>query len=434
MRSPGILAVLMIACTASSPQAEPTSTSARQEFLREMRKKAPEARVAAIEDYARFPITETAESLFKKGLGDTAPVVRVATRRAIAAAARHADSFDVLQEIFATYQKRQQNLEMLSGALGGLLSTGDEKQDMAALQILNDYLAQPKANLAVPILLLDDLGEQGGADALDPVRLLMKATPRKTEFGYRRCLVQTLSKIREPDAIGLLIELLADAEGLVQAEIIETLEKHTGQEFRDNHRDWLAWWESHRASFTFPSERVARARPRIESTYYGIPICAKRVVFVLDTSVSMRGAPLEAAKRALLFTIDSLPESVHFDIVFFDRGAAVWQPRLLPATQATKRMAADTVANRGMQVGTASHAALNAAFHLEPEVIYFLSDGEPTDSKPEQIIESMTERNRVQRISIHTIGVVTQRGGGGGLTHFMKPLAELNFGTFQLVE
>ena len=148
----------------------------------------------------------------------------------------------------------------------------------------------------------------------------------------------------------------------------------------------------------------------------------------------MRGYPIEAAKVSLLKTIESLPESVNFDLVLFDKTAAVWQPRLLPATVPTKQMAAQTVIARGLGVGTCSHAALNAAFNLDPEVIYFLSDGEPTDSKVAQIIELMSERNRTRRISIHTIGVVTQRGGGAGLTLFMKPLAEHNFGTFRLVD
>lgn len=89
---------------------------------------------------------------------------------------------------------------------------------------------------------------------------------------------------------------------------------------------------------------------------------------------------------------------------------------------------------RGLGLGTASLAALNAAYNLHPEVIYFLSDGEPTDSQPKVIVEAMSERNRTRRVTIHAIGVVTQRGGGAGLTYFMKPLAENNYGKFQLIE
>ena len=209
----------------------------------------------------------------------------------------------------------------------------------------------------------------------------------------------------------------------------------TKQKHKDNDREWTKWWAENKATFTFP-ERVAAEEPvdPKQSTYYGIPICAKRIVFVLDTSGSMRGYPMEAAKMALLKTVESLPESVSFDMVLFDKTAAVWQPRLLPATLQAKQMAAQTVIARGMSMGTASHAALNAAFSLDPEVIYFLSDGEPTDGNPSQIIESMSERNRTRRISIHTIGVVTQKGGGAGLTFFMKPLAEHNYGSFRLVE
>jgi len=89
---------------------------------------------------------------------------------------------------------------------------------------------------------------------------------------------------------------------------------------------------------------------------------------------------------------------------------------------------------RGMKAGTASHAALTATFGLEPEAIYFLSDGEPTDGQPAQIVTSITALNRTQRVSIHTIGVVTDRGGGVGLTRFMEPLAQQNYGKFQLVQ
>ena len=87
-----------------------------------------------------------------------------------------------------------------------------------------------------------------------------------------------------------------------------------------------------------------------------------------------------------------------------------------------------------MSLGTASNAALNAAFNLDPEVIYFLSDGEPTDGRPAQIVSSITTLNRTRRVSIHTIGVVTDRNGSFGLTQFMRPLAEQNYGTFQLVQ
>ena len=422
-----------LACTA-----EPDSgfVAARQAFLKEMKKKSPTARAEAIAAFAKYPISDTAETLLKRGLGDLDPTVRVATRKALRDIGQDPKSVKFLIEEFKRYVKKQANVEVLSGLLGGMIATTDEARQVEVLKTLEEYLAGPKANLIVPMSLIDDLADQGGVDSVNSIKLLTNVKPFETQFGYRRCVVQAMSKIREPAVIGFLVEMLPSAKGLVQAEIIEHLTKTTRQNFQDNDRAWSTWWKENRAAFQFPPERVVAdvSVNNNQSTYYGIPICAKRVVFVLDTSASMRGQPLEAAKTALLKTVESLPEAVSFDIVMFDKTTTVWQPRLVPATLTLKQLATQTVIARGMQVGTASHAALNAAFNLDPEVIYFLSDGEPTDGQPVTIVESMSERNRTRRITIHTIGVVTQRGGGAGLTFFMKPLAEHNYGVFRLVE
>ena len=197
-------------------------------------------------------------------------------------------------------------------------------------------------------------------------------------------------------------------------------------------------WKNNRESFKFPDpkEPLPPAGPldNQQLLYYGIPICAKRVVFVLDTSLSMRGEPMETAKKALIETINKLPEVVQFDVLMFDRTVTTWQPQLVPAAATAKSDATRTVNARGMKVGTSSNAALNAAFGLEPEVIYFLSDGEPSDGAPSQIVAAITTLNHTRRISIHTIGVLTDRNGGAGLTLFMQPLAEQNYGSYQLVK
>lgn len=430
---------MLLSCspTVRAAESDSAANSARQTFLKEIKKKTAAARVEAVRTFSKSPLTtENLETLIKKGLADLDPTVRVATREALREIGKVPASNKILIEEFKRYIKKQSNEEILSGLLGGMIAAPDPAQQSEVLKLLDDYLASPKSNLIVPISLIDDLGQQGDMDAVNSIILLAKAKPFATTFGYRRCVVQAMCQIRETAAIGFLIEMLPDTKGLIQADIIQHLTKTTGQNFKDNDRDWMTWWKENQTAFKLPRQGAAYEQQvdLNQSTYYGIPICAKRIVFVLDTSLSMRGQPMESAKVALLKTIESLPEAASFDIVMFDQTPAVWQPRLLPATQPIKQMAAQSVMARGMKIGTASHAALNAAFNLEPEVIYFLSDGEPTDGQPAQIVESMSERNRTRRITIHTIGVVTQRGGSTGLTYFMKPLAENNFGSFQLVE
>jgi len=419
----------------ASAAEDPALVEARQKFLREMKSKFPEARVEAVHAFGKVTSVEAIEVLLKRGLQETEPSVRKAVRQVLREKGSDPAIHKFLTAEFARNTKKPDREELLSGLLGGMVATEVPAEIDEAVKVLDEYLASPKGHLIVPMSLIDDLGMEGGKEAVRIIANLTKIKPFQNQFGYRRCVVQAMTRIQDPAAVGFLVEMLPGAYGLVQAEIIEHLTRVTKQKHKDNDREWTKWWAENKATFKFP-ERVSAEEPAdpMQSTYYGIPICAKRIVFVLDTSGSMRGYPMEAAKMALLKTVESLPESVSFDMVLFDKTAAVWQPRLLPATLQAKQMAAQTVIARGMSMGTASHAALNAAFSLDPEVIYFLSDGEPTDGNPSQIIESMSERNRTRRISIHTIGVVTQKGGGAGLTFFMKPLAEHNYGSFRLVE
>ena len=148
----------------------------------------------------------------------------------------------------------------------------------------------------------------------------------------------------------------------------------------------------------------------------------------------MRGEPIVAAKKALLATIEALPSVVSFDVIMFNREISVWRGQLVPASRAAKDDVAQLVRQRALGGGTATFAALRAAFDLEPEAIYLLSDGEPTDGGALQIVDAMSHHNRIHRVSLHTIGVVTTRGEEDGLTQFMAPLAEHNWGEFRLVE
>jgi hypothetical protein len=85
---------------------------------------------------------------------------------------------------------------------------------------------------------------------------------------------------------------------------------------------------------------------------------------------------------------------------------------------------------------TASYDALEAAFQLDPEAIYFLSDGAPMGGKvddPTQIVSILSSLNRVRRVSIHSIGVDTNLPGAAVFARFMKTLAEANWGVYKAV-
>jgi uncharacterized protein YegL len=233
-----------------------------------------------------------------------------------------------------------------------------------------------------------------------------------------------------------LINLLPRFKGLVQFDVVSHLAAATGQNFGDDAAKWKAWWAENQ-NRKEPLEKPKN--PPVGNygdfgEYYGIPICAKRVVFVLDTSLSMRGAKIDAAKTELIRAIKELPKEVFFDVIAFDNTVRVWRPELVLATEQTKQMAVNVVLEQPLKFKTASYDALEAAFGLNPEAIYFLSDGAPFGGKiddPKTIISTISEVNRVRRVSIHAIGVATNLSAI--LEQFMKGLAEANWGIYKPV-
>lgn len=430
-----VLLIIVSPCRAAD--SEPGFKAAKEAFLREMKKKAPAARADAVLAFAEVAQPESAELILKRGLPDADPQVRAAAQTGLRKLVDDETCRVFLFDKFKKSLRKTGPTETVAELLRALVCTDDEVLQPELVKSLDAYLALPSANILLPMTLIDDFGRQGGADAVKAVKLMSGTKVFDNKFGYRRCVVQAMCNIREPDAVGFLINLLPQTQGLIQHDVIQHLSRHTQQTFRHDHREWSDWWQANRAEFSFPAADTVLAEVPIDNQqpmYYRIPICAKRVVFVLDTSGSMRGQPMESAKQALVQVVGVLPEAVFFDIVMFDQSATAWQPRLVPATAANKQEATRVVMARGLKAGTASHAALNATFGLEPEAIYFLSDGEPTDGHPNEIVSLISSLNRTQRVSIHTIGVVTDRHGGVGLTQFMQPLAQQNYGTFQLVK
>ncbi|WP_010586838.1 VWA domain-containing protein [Schlesneria paludicola] len=419
-------------------------TSAKQTFVKEMKKPAANTRAAAVATFAKIPRPGTAELLLKRGLFDSELKVRLATRAGLRQLADDATvSGYLINELKKSIKKSIAN-EMTLEMLRALVASDIPERQVELIKFIDEFLATPKGNLLVPITLIDEFADQSEDDYTeqreqDPARavaILSRAKVFESHFGYRRTIVQAMSKIRKLEAVDFLIELLPKTEGLIQADIVSYLTAVTKQRLRADAAGWAEWWEKNRDTFEFPDGEIEPDDDDIASdqlTYYRIPICAKRIVFVLDSSGSMHGTPILAAKQALINAIDALPEVVHFGVVMFDRQADAWQPRLVSATADAKKNAARAIVARPLAPLTASGAALSVAFKLEPEAIYFLSDGEPTDDQPGSIVNACSELNRVRRISIHTIGVTTA-GGHGGLSMFMKPLSSRNYGKFVLID
>jgi hypothetical protein len=267
------------------------------------------------------------------------------------------------------------------------------------------------------------------------------------DFGFRRAVEQALVRVRSKDAVTALIKLLDSVKGEVRADIVRYLSDLSGQQLGVESAAWAAWWDQAQKKFEFPPEispvagaaaaRVAARQQPQGPTYYGLPLSGARIVFVIDTSGSMIGPRIVAAKRELSKAIEELPADVEFNIVSFAGRPLTWQAKLVAATPDNKQNALYFVAAvQGVGKGTASYDALETAMSFDGEVIYFLTDGAPVGGKitnPPDIVRTISRANQFRRMTIHSLGIGVGLPGNA-FDSFLSTLAQQNFGEYQRVD
>lgn len=124
--------------------------------------------------------------------------------------------------------------------------------------------------------------------------------------------------------------------------------------------------------FTFilqPPERVTTA-----------DITPKELVFVLDTSGSMSGFPIEKAKETMKLALDNLYPADTFNLITFSGDTHILFPAPMPATKENLQKAQEFLASRSGRGGTEMMKAIKAA--LDPSdaqnhlrIVCFMTDG-----------------------------------------------------------
>ncbi|MFN0059250.1 MAG: VWA domain-containing protein [Planctomycetota bacterium] len=266
------------------------------------------------------------------------------------------------------------------------------------------------------------------------------------------------------DALLEFFRLVQDDRDSLWAETRVTLLALTEQNY-ELHDDWAKWWVEQRTEWKPKTDddadgkaRTAVFRPDRKldlPQLFGQEIASKRVVFVIDTSKSMKekqegsggaeegsaGKPdvprLELAKMELIRAIDKLRPDVRFNVIAYNTTQSFWQDgtKLLPATAKNKKSVTEYIRNWRADGFTNTEAAVMSGLALEGlDTLILLSDGSPTDPadgklvdwKP--ILEAIRAENRFKKVTIHTLGFK------GANTTFMKTLAKQNGGTFASIK
>ncbi len=136
-------------------------------------------------------------------------------------------------------------------------------------------------------------------------------------------------------------------------------------------------------------------------------ITPRELVFVLDTSGSMNGLPIEASKAFMRSALKALRPDDHFRILRFSNNTTQFAKHAVRATNANRAAALNFVAGLSAGGGTEMNQAINAAFDTaQPantmRIVVFLTDGYIGADR--QVIKTVADRIGEARIYAFGIG------------------------------
>lgn len=413
---------------------------AKKSVTLQLRSKQPASRIEALKKLEAYPLEDSVRLVYN-GLSDSEEDVREAAYASLMKMNGNQEVCDTLMLIVKKQLGRRDDGELAAPGIAALLASELPSVRRDSLDFVDETVAAGKQGIPVVITLAEQLGQHGQAIDIEPLVRLSKTKVFAEHFGLRRTVVDSLKRIRSKEAIGALIEVMDKVGGEARADAAEHLTTATGQIFGMEAEAWARWWEDSQKTFEMPTRSVETPYRSVtlataNEGYYGLPLFAEKLVFVLDTSGSMSGPRIAAAKRELIKAIDGLPDSTQFAVVVFNGTVGCWQRQLAKSTPESKKAAIQYVSAQATHSNTASYDALEAAMLFDVEAIYFLSDGAPHGGKisaPVDIVAAITAANRTRKISIYTIGIDVGFSGGP-LDEFLKALAGKNLGLYRRVD
>lgn len=237
----------------------------------------------------------------------------------------------------------------------------------------------------------------------------------------RSAAIELLVALRDAAAVPLLVKRFDAERGRLRAEVAQALQDLTGRRFDDG-RAWRAWWKQNAAGFTVApaakrdgGSRSRSGEPTTGATYWSLPVHSEAVIFVVDTSGSMRrpfgtgGTRLVEAKRQLTRVLEQMPPKAKVNIVGFDHDVRVWGEKLQSLSSRRRKAGAafaNALESRG---GTDVHAGLRRAF-ADPEVdtVFLLTDGRPSAGAiidADALAAEVARWNAGRGIRIHAVAI-----------------------------
>jgi len=176
---------------------------------------------------------------------------------------------------------------------------------------------------------------------------------------------------------------------------------------------------------------------KARTSLFGVVGEGYKFVYVFDRSGSMGGSgrsALRAVKAELLESLKPLDTVHQFQIIFYNERPIIFNPtgtpgRLAFATAANKDRAMRFVDSITAEGGTAHEEALRLALRLQPDVVFFLTDGDDPKLAPAQLA-------RIRRLAAGVVINTIEFGPGPKPAgeSFVAELARQNGGGYAYVD
>ena len=138
-----------------------------------------------------------------------------------------------------------------------------------------------------------------------------------------------------------------------------------------------------------------------------------KIAFVSDASGSMEGRGKIFLVSELKKGVDPLNPTQFFNVIFFrnDESYEAIFPRLVPALPKNLRECYESVQRTTFAGSTNPLPALEAAFEMKPELIFFLTDGAFNGKVSyDDVTEAVRRLNRDGSVMINTVQLITTEG------------------------
>ncbi|MGV3660233.1 MAG: VWA domain-containing protein [Prosthecobacter sp.] len=271
----------------------------------------------------------------------------------------------------------------------------------------------------------------------------------------RACAADALGGMKHARAVEALIPLVED--DAIGPRVQRSLYRLTGQHFdQQPESQWQAWLKESGGKIDFKMHTAvdfenflkmqALVKPVPDdgqmnmSTFYGIDVRGKGLLFILDVSGSMsfedRISKLRGQMQNILTIFASRPASTRYGIITFGDNIESCFPRgVMDNSDENRRRATRFVEKLQADGGTPMVEALTYAYNkvlpdADIDTIFFLSDGQPSDGTPQMVLDLTRKIFQRHQTRFNTISIGENMPAEFGKPSLLGEMSMITQGSF----